>query len=47
MEQGGRKGVAAELFLRGGSAKLLRARERAPIYRHMVGLGFFLVGLLG
>ena len=21
--------------------------ERAPIYRHMVGLGFFLVGLLG
>jgi hypothetical protein len=34
-------------IFRGGSAKLLRARERAPIYRHMVGLGFFLVGLLG
>jgi hypothetical protein len=34
-------------IFRGGSAKLLRARESAPIYRHMVGLEFFLVGLLG
>jgi|UniRef100_A0A804NRZ4 hypothetical protein len=44
---GKKKWLAAVGSVGVGMQKWLRARERAPIYRHMVGLGFFLVGLLG